>query len=125
VLTKQGNYVAALQSHQKAVPAAEAFAHSVPANSNAQYALADAYSGMGDAIQKQALKGTLPLAKQIDYWTQARSWYERSSAEWKQVRNPGKLSPIGYDTRGPGVVAEKLARCDSALNRLKKKPPAK
>jgi tetratricopeptide (TPR) repeat protein len=118
VLVGKGRTAAARALYGSVLPVVESFALSTPPNMQAQYTLADTYSGMGDAWRRQA-SGKATSAKQIEYWTQARSWYERSFAVWRQVRNPGRLSPSGFDTAGPGAVAEKLEQGAAALGKLK------
>ena len=109
---------AAMSLYQKVIPVLQPHALGAPPNSSAQYALGDALTGMGVAFQNQARKGS-PPGRQIENWTQARSWFERSLAQWKQVNNPGKLSPIGFDTGGPALAAKQLAVCDAQLAKLK------
>ncbi len=74
---------------------------------------------MAKTLQKQGLNKALPAAKRAAYLQQARSWLDRSSAPWRQVRNPGVMSPSGFRTEGPRVVAENLEQCDLALADLK------
>jgi serine/threonine protein kinase/tetratricopeptide (TPR) repeat protein len=109
----------AIALYEKAIPVLEPYALGTPPNSPAQYALGDALTGMGVALQTQARqKGATP-ERQLEHWTQARSWFERSLAQWKQVNNPGKLSPIGFDTGGPALAAKQLAECDAQVAKLK------
>jgi hypothetical protein len=73
---------------------------------------------MGDALQKQATaKGTTP-AKRTSQLEEARSWFDKSFAIWKQVQNPGRMGPSGFDTDGPSAVSQKLASSDAALKKL-------
>src|SRR5262249_49923316 len=115
----RGETAVATELYQKVIPAVEPFAMATPANPQAQYTLADSYFGMGNVLQSQASKKGISEAKQLEYWTQSRSWFERSLAAWRQVNNPGKMSPSGFDTEGPGLVKERLDLCDEALLKLK------
>jgi hypothetical protein len=90
----------------------------------AQYTLADTYSGMGVIFQKRAMQAGILAEKQRAHWTEARSWFQKSFDEWRQVRNPGVMSPGGFDAGGPGVVAQKLAACDAALQQPSSKQRA-
>ena len=118
VLTLKNNLAAASETYQQAISGAESLALSAPANHQAQYALADAYSGMGDVSLKQAVDKSLRVAKRTDSYKRACSWFEKSWAVWKQVHNPGRLSPGGFATAGPSLVADKLKNCDVALQQL-------
>lgn len=118
LLGKKGNIEGAHKIYQDVLAVAEPFAHSVPANPQAQYTVADAYSELGDLSLRQASKAPHP-SERMKHWTQAKTWYEKSRAEWKQVSAPGKMSPSGFDTAGPGLVAERLNRCNAELDKLK------
>src|SRR4029077_12467614 len=104
--------------YQQAISGVESLALAAPANHQAQYALADAYSGMGDVSLKQADGKSVALSTRTDSYKQARSWFEKSWAVWMQVNNPGRISPGGFDTTGPSVVADKLANCNAELKQL-------
>jgi len=121
---ERGETAAAVALYQKVISAVETFAMATPPNPQAQYTLADSYFGMGNLFQSQAAKRNISEAKQIEYWTQSRSWFERSWAAWRQVNNPGKMSPSGFDTEGPSLVKERLDLCDEALLKLKPESPA-
>jgi tetratricopeptide (TPR) repeat protein len=123
VLLAKGDPDAAVELYKKALAVVEPLAHSSPPNTQAQYVTADASSGIGDAFARRSLHASADSGK-LEYLSQARSWLERSFGEWKQVRSPGRVSPIGFDTAGPGAVAEKLARIEAELTRLKV-PPAR
>jgi non-specific serine/threonine protein kinase/serine/threonine-protein kinase len=119
LLAARGESPAATELYQKVIPVVEPFALSTPPNPQAQYTLADTYSGLGSVWEKQASRKGLPISKQVEHWTQARSWYERSLAAWRQVNGPGKMSPSGFDTTGPNRVKDKLALCETTLRKLK------
>src|SRR5262245_20497163 len=91
VLLMQKNFAAANQMYQQAISHVESLALATPAHHQAQYTLADAYSGMGDIALNQAKSRA-----RDESLKQARSWYEKSWAVWKQVRNPGRISPGGF-----------------------------
>lgn len=112
-----GDFIAALDTYRRAIAVAEVHAHSVPPNVQAQYTVADAYSGIGNTFLSQAMKSRTPgnRTKQL---TEAREWFQKSFAEWKQVRNPGVMSPGGFDTAGPSYVSQKIADCDASLQGL-------
>jgi hypothetical protein len=47
--------------------------------------------------------------------TQAGSFAERSLKTWAQVKEPGVLSPDGFDCVAPSVVAQRLVNYKAAL----------
>jgi serine/threonine protein kinase/tetratricopeptide (TPR) repeat protein len=114
-LVLKGNLATAMEIYRKVLAVIEPFAHSVPPNVQAQYTLADTYSGMGTIFQRQAMQSGIAANSQRENWSEARSWFQKSFDEWRQVRNPGVVSPGGFDARGPSVVAQKLADCDATL----------
>jgi tetratricopeptide (TPR) repeat protein len=116
-LASIGDLIGALDTYRRAIAVAEIHAHSVPPNVQAQYTVADAYAGVGNAYLLQATKSRTPVnrAKQ---WTEARDWFQKSFAEWKQLRNPGVMSPGGFDTAGPSFVSRKIAECDANLKKM-------
>ena len=86
----------------------------MPPNVQSQYTLADAYSGMGNTFLSQAAKSRTS-GNRAKQWIEARDWFQKSFAEWKQIRNPGVMSPGGFDTAGPSFVSQKIADCDANL----------
>jgi tetratricopeptide (TPR) repeat protein len=116
-LASIGDLIGALDAYRRAIAVAEVHAHSVPPNVQAQYTVADAYSGIGNAYLLQATKSRTP-ANRAKQWTEARDWFQKSFSEWKQLRNPGVMSPGGFDTAGPSFVSRKIADCDANLKEL-------
>ena len=114
-LVSKGDLALAMETYRKVLPVVETFAHSVPPNLQAQYTLADTYSGLGTVFQKQAVQSRLSSTRQRENLNEARSWFQKSFEEWRQIRNPGVLSPGGFDVHGPSFVAQKLADCDATL----------
>jgi tetratricopeptide (TPR) repeat protein len=113
-LVLKGNLGPAMETYRKVLAVIEPFAHSVPPNVQAQYTLADTYSGMGNIFQRQSMQSA-SASKQREHLNEARSWFQKSFDEWRQVRNPGVMSPGGFDVHGPSFVAQKLADCDATL----------
>jgi hypothetical protein len=111
----RGESGSAVGVYQKSLAVVEPFAHAAHPVLQAQYAAADAYRGLGTALQKQALENGAWLAPQKASLKQACSWYQQSLAEWQRVPNPGKYSPDGFDTAGPSRVAKELYFCEAQL----------
>jgi hypothetical protein len=60
----------------------------------------------------------LSVDKQKKLWGEARQWFQKSSDNWRQIKNPGVMSPGGFNTVGADFVKQSLADCDAALKRL-------
>jgi len=116
-LVSAGDLIGALDAYRRAIAVAELHAHSVPPNVLAQYTVADAYSGMGNTFLHQAMQSRTP-GNRVKQFTEAREWFQKSFQEWKQVRNPGVMSPGGFDTAGPSFVSQKIAECDAKLKEM-------
>lgn len=81
----------------------------------AAWGLGEAYSSMGMAFS--ALAEREPShKKKLVYWTEARSWYEKSVPIWQE---PGNREYRGASGRKESETAnEGLARCDAALKKM-------
>jgi tetratricopeptide (TPR) repeat protein len=81
----------------------------------AAWGLGEAYSSMGMAFS--ALAEREPShKKRLAYWTEARSWYEKSVPIWQE---PGNREYRGVSGRKETETAnEGLARCDAALKKM-------
>jgi eukaryotic-like serine/threonine-protein kinase len=86
----------ARETYQRAASASEPAATSSDPKQQAQYTLADSYSGLGDISFSRSL---LP---------DACAWYEKSLHVWHAIPNPSLISPNGFDTEGPARVERQL-----------------
>jgi tetratricopeptide (TPR) repeat protein len=85
----------------------------------AQYTLADAYSELAELARMQASDVSQSPQRQIQYWNEARSYYQRSMDAWQRIHNPGARTPVGFACGNPRKVAQQIANCDAALARLR------
>ena len=81
-----------------AICTASALVAASPRNTEALYALADVYAGLGDLASSRAAT------------PDARAWYEKSLSTWRQVPNPAHVSPKGFDVTRPQDIERRLAR---------------
>jgi serine/threonine protein kinase/tetratricopeptide (TPR) repeat protein len=109
LLAKSGHYDEATAAYQKALAGAEPLAKANAPNEWALYVVADASSGLGDIFAAQAKRRAQEDEQRAQEWSQARSWYERSAEAWRQVHNPGAMSPGGFDCGSPKHVLAALA----------------
>jgi len=80
--------------------------------------VADSYSGLGDVEAGLGTASRLGRKNQIEHWQQAVSWYGRSLQAWGRVKEPGAVSPDGFDCVPPAVVSRRLLQSNAALSRL-------
>jgi len=86
-------------------------------NEESFYSAAESYAGLADAESRRA--GThQPRQVQIQHLEQSRQWDETSLQWWSHVKEPGYLSPNGYDVIQPSAVRQHLARVNSGLVQL-------
>jgi len=89
----------------------------------ALYQTADAYSGLAADEAKAASDPGLNRAQRIEHWQSARTDFDHSLQVWSRVTRPRLLSPEGYDCTTPAVVTQRLAKVNSALQRLRAGDP--
>ena len=115
---KMGKRDQASEEYQHALSIAESIASANPNILEAQYSLADAYSGLGELSQMQALYLSQPIEQQIRYWSEARSYFQQSLDVWQRIHNPGARTPVGFACGDPKFVAREIAQSDAALTKL-------
>jgi tetratricopeptide (TPR) repeat protein len=109
----------AIEIFRKAASLSEPVANGNRPNEISQYALAESYGGMGYA--SASLAATIHEAShRIVILKQAKSWYEQSLDSWAKIKEPGALTPDGYNCVSPTVVKQRLASVNSALGQLGK-----
>jgi len=66
-------------------------------NEQALYSSADSYAELGEAEAILATVSGQSLRNQIAHGDQAYSWYESRMGVWNEIKEPGSLSPDGFD----------------------------
>jgi tetratricopeptide (TPR) repeat protein len=122
-LFRLGQFDEARETYRRVLQVSEPPAGSNPPNQQAQYTLADAYSGLGDVAMYVAGRTKYPI-KQLSYWREASSWYEKSLGIWHAIPNRSVVSPAWFDVGDPAQVANHLAVCKAALGKMKSSPAA-
>ena len=112
-LVQKGESRAAEKMYHEVLTVVEPLANARSPNVPAQYTTADAYAGLGAMLQNPGTDKDQSAGKRTGPSENACAWFERSAAQWRRVRNPGRFSPLGFDTAGPGQVASRLAQCDT------------
>ena len=104
----------ALADYHKALTILEPLKSMQPANLSAIYSLVDVYFGLGELSKN--LAGHARAAEQRKHWADARKWYQESADAWRQLPNPGAVSPEGFTYHR--ATAREIRLCDTALHRL-------
>jgi len=113
---KAGHDQDAANYFHQALTIVEPLISSTPADLDAKYAAADAYSGLGDLSMKTARHPGLNLKQRKSSWTEARSWYLLSQNTWHRIDHPNHTAPNFFQVGDPAVVARNLKRAETALS---------
>ncbi len=106
-LSQAGDRSAASLEFHRAIETAQPSA--TAGNQQAQYTLADAYSGLANLAA---------LGNTREDLTKAQALFGESMAIWKTIHNPGTLSPGGFATGSLGHTTRALDACNARLVKL-------
>jgi serine/threonine protein kinase/tetratricopeptide (TPR) repeat protein len=109
---------AASAAFRKALQLTDPAAKSGHPNAQTVYTMADAYAGLGESEAGLAANPRLERSVRIEHWRQAVSWYKQSSEIWARIKEPGIVSPDGFDCVPPSVVNRRLSQCEESLRKL-------
>ncbi|HEX5864294.1 MAG TPA: tetratricopeptide repeat protein, partial [Casimicrobiaceae bacterium] len=107
-----GDSASALEGYHKAQAIWEQVVKEDPEGADGRNELARVYEKLGRCHSRQASRPGSPKQAMAS-WREAKSWYERSLAMWKDLQEQKKLSP-DYE-KNPAAVSEQLAKCAAAL----------
>jgi tetratricopeptide (TPR) repeat protein len=83
--------------------------------SNAQYRIALA-EALSDAARLYVRMASADSSVRLQYWTKARSYYQRSQELWLELNKAGKLPPSR--SRSIQEVSTELSQCNDSLAKL-------
>ena len=115
MLTRSGDLRGASEMLNKALAFAKPEASANHPNEQAVYSTADSYADLAEIEAALAADTSLARETRVGHWTQASSLGERCLKIWAQIREPGLISPDGFDCVPPSVVAQRLAKYKAAL----------
>jgi serine/threonine protein kinase/tetratricopeptide (TPR) repeat protein len=118
MLTRSRDLESASEMYNEALALANAEATSSHPNEQALYSTADSYTGLAAIKAALAADTSVAREKRIELWTEASSLAEHSLGIWAEIKEPGVLSPDGFDCVPPSVVAQRLATYREALASL-------
>ncbi len=84
-LLKIGELAQAQEIFKAAIKASEPIVNSSSPDHEALNTLAIAYAGLGQAASRLAMRSH-DKTEQAAYWTEARSWYEKSLPVWEAIK---------------------------------------
>lgn len=114
VQLKSGQRAKAMEQYQTALREEESLVAASPDNIETLYAMADTYSGVGDASAALAIR-TPTRGERFKRFSEARDWYMRSLNVWQRIPTPAHVSPSLFQLTSPREVARRLSDCNVAL----------
>jgi eukaryotic-like serine/threonine-protein kinase len=109
--------------YHQALTIVEPLIPAAPADRDALYTAADAYSGLGELSMNAARQPGLTTAQRKSYWTEAQSSYSQSLNTWHRIEHPNHTGPNSFQVGDPAVVAKELKSTEAALHALQTKAP--
>ena len=82
-----------------------------------EYNRADSYFGLG-VVEAKLAAAARQTDQQIEHWSQARSYYQKSLETWKGIQNPARVSPEGWGCGSPTKSSQAVGSADAALAKL-------
>jgi eukaryotic-like serine/threonine-protein kinase len=120
LLVLRGDLEGATEAFHKGLAISEPQTTQQNPNEESLYSAAESYAGLARAEANRTTSGQTPQIR-IAHLNQARLWDEYSLQLWCRVKEPGLLSPDGYDSDPPSTVKQHLTRVNSELAELKQK----
>jgi len=97
--------------------AAKLIQSTVPPQQELLYTLAESYESLGALFSIRAQK-TIGKKEQLVNWKAAQGSFRKSLAIWNKIPKSSRLSTYGFEVSLPGEVSQRLAACDSQIQRL-------
>jgi eukaryotic-like serine/threonine-protein kinase len=118
-LVRLGRTQEAVASYRKALAIAEPLAGANPPSTQALYAIADAYFGMGELSRSAAASLPTGSVRYNQRWIEAQDWYGKSAGAWNKIPNPASVTPGGLPCGNPKLVAQAIAQSKTVLAHLR------
>ena len=116
VQTRLGQFVMAAETYRRAREALAPDLVSKSPGEDVVYAHATSLAGSGDVEAGLADAFAHDPARRTAHRRQALTWYDASLDAWREVKEPGLVSPSGYDCIPASVVLERRAKVARGLN---------
>jgi serine/threonine protein kinase len=115
MLAKVGDLKSATDMYRNALQLAEPVATSAQPSEESLYVTADSYALLGEVESRIAAGRFLKPAQQVEHLKQAHSWYGKSANIWRLIKEPGVISPNGFDCVPPSFVTARLTELERDL----------
>ena len=106
----------ALESFRQSIALFEALSAANPTNAVARRDLALGYETLGESYATFASREKAPASKRLEYWREARVWYQRELRVLLEMRDHGAL--MAAHAGEPDRITGEVAKCDAALAKL-------
>ena len=114
IYLRRGKLDEALAEYQKAVALSELRSGGAEPNLEALYSAMNSYYGMGEVwVARARRSGT--REKKLQAWKEARSWYQKSQADFLRIPGWHPITPNEFDAVSPKQIEARLWLCQSAL----------
>ncbi len=118
VMIKTGDLPGAATSFKKAFELLSTEIGAQTPSEDALYGYADSAFGLGEVEHSIASSAADP-SMQRAHFRQAILWYDTSITAWGRVREPGLVSPTGFNCVPLATVVDRRSRCLASLARAK------
>jgi tetratricopeptide (TPR) repeat protein len=115
MLVKQGALNDAVKMFDRALGLTGSEVNSTHHSEEGLYAAADSYAGLAEVEAFAATNHRQQKSIEIDHWRQARLLCERSLEIWNKIKEPGTISPDGFECIPRVAVERLLAQCSRHL----------
>jgi non-specific serine/threonine protein kinase/serine/threonine-protein kinase len=113
-LTGLGDFAGASRRFHEAIDLTSIDMKSESSGEDALYAAADAYAGLAEMEALLAQTSAITRGRS-NHWQQAIAWSNLALERWRQIKEPGLVSPNGFDCVPLSVVTARRSRYASAV----------
>ena len=112
---KAGHDQAATDHFQEALNRVGSLITKEPADLDALYCAADAYSGLAEIHLRAAQQRGEPAGKRKADLTEAQAWFSQSLHTWQRIPHPYHTAPTSFQVGDPALVAKRLKIAEAAM----------
>ena len=120
-LTGLGDLATASRRFHEALDLTSTGMKSESSGEDALYAAADSYAGLAE-IEDLLAQRSATTSGRSSHWQQAVAWSNLAIERWRQIKEPGLVSPNGFDCVPLSVVSARRSRYASAVTAGQSKP---
>ena len=114
IYIRQGKLDEAFAEYRNALAISELRSGGAEPNLEALYSAMNAYFGMGEVSVARARRSGA-RGKNLQSWKEARSWYQKSQADFLRIPGWHPTTPNEFDAVSPKQIEARLSLCQAAL----------